>query len=196
MEMCKSQSWDGVLRQSLALLSQCPQRVHTAIGMGEAFRQEVQSKKSIAGQMLSHRHAEAIREVLVAVATGTSCSALDALARSHAEVGLELAANELNHTQNKLRLDGLIDTLRTPLGPEFLKRLRNGAITRALRLETIKEAAPFLVKEFLDEVGLEPDKIGDFLLSKPLILRQVYGKLWLCLNWLKKVDSLRFVLKT
>lgn len=49
MEMCKSQSWDGVLRQSLALLSQCPQRVHTAIGMGEAFRQEVQSKKSIAG---------------------------------------------------------------------------------------------------------------------------------------------------
>lgn len=186
LEMCKSADWEKTIRGSLALLAKCPTRVHAAIAIGEAFRLELATLRSAEGRMLSRTHRDVVRDILAAISSGAQSNAFESIARNYPRISAELYAKELDHVVNKANLAELIETLRISLGAETFKGLRNGNVTRTKRLQIMADAAPHLMGNFFSGIGVPSSTLQEFMRRKPLILRQLYAKLWLCLNWLAR----------
>jgi len=186
MEMCKSSSWKTTMNRSLKVLSGNLHKVYLSIGIGEAFRYEISKRRSIEGRLFDKELTASFRDLLNEVARGEDGEQVEAIAKRIVQVQEELRTNELNADQNKTKLNDLIGLLESEIKPESLKDLRANRISHQDKLNTIKKYAPSVFENYFRQVGFPSNKVKSFLRQKPMILRYVYSRLWLCLYWIEK----------
>lgn len=60
------------------------------------------------------------------------------------------------------------------------------------RLELIRDSAPLLLRPFFEQARFSKNTAHRFLRKKPIALRFIYLKMWLCLDWIARggFDSL------
>lgn len=184
MEMCKSNLWKTTMNRSLKILSGSPRKVHVSIGISEAFKFEVSNYQSVNGHLFNREITRAFRDLLNEVALNKDGERIEAIDRRIVQVQENLRKDELNDNENKIRLKKMMDLLK--LTPESLKDLRANRIAQQDKLSAIKEYAPLLLEEFFRQAGFPKNKARRFLNEKPMILRFMYSRIWLCLNWKEK----------
>lgn len=186
LEMFKSEKWEETMRGSLSILSSHPTRTHMAICIGDGIRHETTQWKSISGNLLNKNFTTFLRDLLHCVNTGKSSAYLEKIRDQHKNTVESLAQSELNHEGNKSRLEKLIKSLHKILSEEFIKGIRSNKITREERLTLIKQIAPRLMGEYFELQVISTEKSKFFLKKKPLLIRIMYLKIWLCLDWISK----------
>jgi hypothetical protein len=193
MEMCKSNLWKTTMNRSLKVLAGNRHKVYLSIGMGEAIRYEINKRRSIEGRLFNKDLTASFRDLLNEIARNEDGERIEAIAEKIVQVQEELKTDELNGDKNKSRLKDLIGLLELEIKPESLKDLRANRVAHKDKLSTIKEYAPSVFEKFFRQAGFPGNKVKGFLRQKPMILRYVYSRLWLCLYWIEKggIDTVR-----
>ena len=106
LEMCKGPEWQRSMRESLATVSKCPDRILMSIGRVEALAYELENKRPITEEILPKEFQTFIRSVLKDVAAGTSNNGIATIASKIVTAQSEICANELNHAKNQYSLQG------------------------------------------------------------------------------------------
>lgn len=185
VEMCKSPSWEITTRQSLQALSQCPNRVHVAICMGEAVRFEMQHCKSVEGKLLDRKCRALFRDILADTKTEKEYSALTQ--EKMLSIQDLLNKDELNNTKNKASLNRYIAAVRANLTEDMQKNLKDRHQDNEYKRElitklTIESLLPFLQ----EELKLSIEKSKHFLKKKPIAFRFIWLRTWLSIDWFLK----------
>ncbi|MEE9355442.1 MAG: hypothetical protein V3U75_07610 [Methylococcaceae bacterium] len=184
IEMCKSNSWENTIRQSLKFLSGAPNRVYAGISVGEAIRFEIKNRQSSNGHLICRRFTPIVRSLLKEIRSGINGSAF---AKFHSEVGIireELTKEALNHQQNLMTLTELVEATRDSLEKDILKSLRNGSITGEEITKLALLSAPNLMSQFFEMVNFPKNRITSFLKTKPLAFRLILLIFWWSLDWI------------
>ena len=192
IEMCKGDKWQEVMRMSLRTLSKCPGRVYHSLGVGEALKKELSTKRSIDGDLLPSQFRVFVRSILVDVAKEASDGGVSLLSRRMAEVQREIKENELNHASNQESLKTRTKIIKDTLGPEVLKLLKNGLSDDSERLAFIRRVATDLLRTHLRNDGWSDNAINNFIKSKPLTLRFFILSVRHAIEWARKngLDSM------
>lgn len=187
-EMTKNrQSWEHTLALSLKILAPYRNRVHVAKSVSEALRMELARKVPVAGHMLYSDASSFARGVLHSVYHNTDGSELQAIRLDPTDNYGGMVNDYLNHSENKGRLADLIGTTKEMLPEGFEKQMRSRQVSREERLEMMRSIVPPLLAEILyQDFGFSLEKAWGFIKQKPMVLRYMYLKLWLCFDWLSK----------
>ena len=186
LEMNKSAQWEQTLRRSLEILSSHKNRVFVSHSVSQSLRTELTRKTSVQGHSMLYREATYfVREILQSVqdgADGHGIARIKSNPDNHREA---LEHNHLQHEQNKAQLAALIDVTKSMVHTEAIKRLRSGRANRDEKLDHIFEIAAALLPQILVDYGFTKEKSRMFLKRKPMLLRYMYLKVWLCIDWVQ-----------
>lgn len=193
IEMCKSDSWERTLRQSLKYLARHPTRCFSTIAVGAAVRYEIENRKTVDGNLIYREFTPVLRSLLREIQSGVDGASLEWFRAAVDPIRNELAQEDLNHQSNLGVLKGLVEITRTSLSEDVIKSLRNGRLASEDMIMLVKASAPNLMNSFFREVGFPSNRIRSFLKQKPLVYRFVLLRFWLSLDWISRggIDSLK-----
>ena len=134
LEITKNlETWELSLRKSLELVATVPGRVHVACSIDEALKDEVCNLSPVQG-MLNHEATLFLRDILTSLHSGIEGHALDIFRRNCPENVAQRSVDYLNHTENKDRVLGIIDTVSEDLH----EQLRRKELSEEEKLEQIR----------------------------------------------------------
>ena len=172
LEMCKGDKWKETMQRSLETLARAPGRVMQSMSVGEALRGELANVKSIEGRLLPKDLTQFVRSIMRDVASNDhSGPGVTLISKSIQKAQEEIRNQELDHGRNQLSLRTRTDIIKSALGNEHLRKLKNGTVPDDVRLDVIKSVSNDLVRTFLSSEGHSPNRIKSFLKTKPLMLR-------------------------
>ena len=171
LELCKGPEWQSTVRQSLATVSKCPDRILMSIDIRDAWAYELWYKRPITEEILPKEFQTFIRSVLKDVAAGTSNNGIATIASTIVPAQSEICANELNDAKNQYSLEGRTNIIKEALGRELLRSLKNRLPSDTERLKLILRFSTDLLHTHLEKEGWCKNKVRVFIRTKPLILR-------------------------
>jgi hypothetical protein len=184
VEMVKSERWEDTMRGSFAALTTAVNRTFASLSVSEATRRELATLRPVDQTvLLPDEFTDLIRELISALARVDGSPALDSIRRRIDALRSELLAEEVDFVAEKKKVEHLVSLLRKACRPEMEKDLRSGRMGRNARLGLMQlKGDEMLIRNF----GIDPDKAEAFRRSKPLLLRNVYLRLWYAMWWARQ----------
>lgn len=187
MEMCKSERWEYTARRSLKHLAAVPDRVLFALGHGECFRKEIESKRPATFRdLICPNQTLWFRELLTEVVRGDSDKCFDAMAARIKNVQADLKVTSLNHVQNFSDIRKLIDTIDANLRPEYKRRLRASQVPRQEYLTLVSAVLPQALSTWSRSAGYSPEQFQNLLAAKSFIVRFMWLRVRACFDWIAR----------
>ena len=172
LEMCKGDKWRETMQCSLETLAKVPGRVMQYMSVGEALNFELANLKSVEGRLLPKALTNFVRSIMRDVsANDDSGPGVSLIAARIKQVQDEIRNEELDHGRNQNSLKTRTDIIKSALGAQKLKELKNGKISDEVRLGVIHSVANDLIRTFLSNEGHSMNRSKVFLKQKPLMLR-------------------------
>lgn len=184
LEMTKSPQWERTLRCSLNQLALVPRRVHVAYSVNEALDIELDSLRPINGHLLHADATNFVREILAWVATGSETDAIRRIKSDPDNHKDALAADYLNHIENKAHVGDLIDTTKRFIPEEIQKLMRGGKLSAAEQIDAVHEIAVGLMPQILGERSISKERARSFMKGRPMVLRYLLVKAWYSVHWI------------
>ena len=186
LEMCKGNKWRETMERSLKTLARTPGRVMQSMSVGEAINFELANATSIEGQLLPKDFTRFVRSILRDVAANRSGPGVSLISKSIDQAHKDIRKEELDHRRNQLSLTTRTDIIKSALGNEQLRQLKNGTVPHELRLGIIHSVSHDLIRTFLASEGYSPNRIKSFLKTKPLMLRFFLLSVRHAFEWARK----------
>lgn len=172
LEMCKGDKWKETMQRSLETLARAPGRVMQSMSVGEALNFELANVKSIEGRLLPKGLTQFVRSIMRDVAANDQFGpGVTLISKSIQKAQEEIRNEELDHGRNQLSLRTRTGIIKSALGNERLRELKNGTVPDDVRLAVINSVSNDLVQTFLANEGHSPNRIKSFLKTKPLVQR-------------------------
>jgi hypothetical protein len=125
-EMAKNDHKELTVRLSLRTLARYPRRVNVARAIGQALRQEIDTKTAVAGLLAPSESTKVVREVLVCLAADLETTAVKRLLNQTPEHADWLKRTFLDHDDNKARALSLVEAVKIEAEAAFAKKVRSG----------------------------------------------------------------------
>ena len=182
-EMAKPDERELSIRLSLATLARYAHRVFVSRPIAECLRHELERVQPVAGHMLFREATQFLRQVLQAVATGVTNAAFERVIHDPEDHLFDLKRDYLDHDSNKCRSLELVEATKLEMSAEFARRVRGNQATREQKIAFVREKAPSLLLNVLQENNFSRARAVNLIRRKPMLLRYFYANLWACLTW-------------
>lgn len=172
LEMCKGDKWRETMQGSLKTIALVPGRVMQSMSVGEGLNFELNNMKSIEGRLLPKELTKFVRSLMRDVADSNhSGPGVSRIFLGIKQAQDEIKNNELDHGKNQLSLKTRTSIIKSALGADRLKELKNETIPDESRLGIIHSVSNDLIRTFLANEGHSQNRVRSFLKTKPLMLR-------------------------
>lgn len=187
LEMCKGSKWRETMQGSFETLAQAPGRVMQSMSVGEALNSELANVKSIEGRLLPKDLTQFLRSILRDVAANDHTGpGVTLISKSIQQAQEDIRNKELDHGRNQLSLRTRTDIIKSALGNERLRELKNGTVPDEERLGVIHSVSHDIIRAFLASKGHSKNRIKLFLKTKPLMLRFYLLSVRHAFEWARK----------
>ena len=185
LEMAKGEHQELTVRQNLRVLAQFPGRVKVARSVGQALRQELDTRKATSGLMAPIASTKIVREVLGCLAADPETAAIKRLLDQPTAHVDWLKRTFLDDEDNKSRALLLVEAIKIDTGAAFARDVRSAKASFEDRLDFVAEQGPSKLLSALtgSKIGFPLEKARIFLRSKSMLLRYFYLNLWNALDW-------------
>jgi len=154
------------------------------LSVNEALSQEMGTLAPITKRMMFPEATKLVRNILESVRTGNDGWAIERIRANPDNHLQELAAQHLDHNENKDTLAKLIESTASMLPDEMRKRMRKNEIGTVERIEILHEIGTSLLLDVFASRDVSEARSTVFMRQKPMMLRYLYLKAWRCYKWL------------
>lgn len=184
VEMTKNEHWETTLRKSFELLWPVANRCFMSISIQEALQKELQTRRSIDGDLLPSQFRKMIRDIINGSQSERSNSTISLIKRQIVVVQHEIMANDLNEELLRAELTSSVNSLRKGMSREDLKACRHPDTGRARRLLIAKFIGDGFYEQYMKDKGVPSSVIRRLKRQKCMTLRWAYLRAHHALNWL------------
>ncbi|OQA31189.1 MAG: hypothetical protein BWY57_02462 [Betaproteobacteria bacterium ADurb.Bin341] len=183
LEMTKGMHREVTIRNSLAELSNYPDRVYIAEATSTCLQYELSNKQSVSGHLVHKKGTNFLRKILEALRVGDKNGELLLVLNDPDGHIPALERQYFDHSDNKNRALDLVHAAKLDMSTDFAKRIRSGKATMDERLAFVHERASSISINVLADYGFSNEKATMFIRKKPMLLRYFYLNIWDCLVW-------------